>query len=183
MGCRQGSQSRQPSLSGYRKPWRRTGPASWVTGFGSLRLITACPRFNQIGYNRRLLSGAGSSRGIAVPIYEYQCQSCGHQMEALQKISDEPLKDCPVCHKPELSKLISAASFRLKGGGWYETDFKTGGKKQLAESDSATKSSGDEAKAESKDSKTAKPAASGEKGKSSPDKGSKDQSNKPKKAD
>lgn len=104
-------------------------------------------------------------------------------MEALQKISDEPLKDCPVCHKPELSKLISAASFRLKGGGWYETDFKTGGKKQLAESDSATKSSGEEAKAESKDSKAAKPAASGEKGKSSPDKGSKDQSNKPKKAD
>ncbi len=121
-----------------------------------------------------------------MPIYEYQCQSCGHQMEALQKISDEPLKDCPVCHEPELSKLISAASFRLKGGGWYETDFKTGGKKQLAESDSATKSSGDEAKAESKDSKAAKsdkPAASSEKGKSSPDKGSKDQSNKPKKAD
>jgi putative FmdB family regulatory protein len=60
-------------------------------------------------------------------------------MEALQKISDEPLKDCPNCEKAELSKLISAASFRLKGGGWYETDFKTGNKKQLAESDSASK--------------------------------------------
>jgi len=121
-----------------------------------------------------------------VPIYEYQCQGCGHQMEALQKISDEPLKDCPVCHKPELSKLISAASFRLKGGGWYETDFKTGGKKQLAESDSTTKSSGDDVKSDSRAAKAAskdKPAASGEKGKSSPEKGGKDQSSKPKKAD
>jgi putative FmdB family regulatory protein len=107
-------------------------------------------------------------------------------MEALQKISDEPLKDCPVCHKPELSKLISAASFRLKGGGWYETDFKTGGKKQLAESDSTTKSSGDDVKSDSRAAKVAsndKPVASGEKGKSSPEKGGKDQSGKPKKAD
>lgn len=72
-----------------------------------------------------------------MPIYEYQCTKCGHKLEALQKISEEPLLECPACGKSALSKLISAASFRLKGGGWYETDFKTGKKKQLAESESA----------------------------------------------
>jgi putative FmdB family regulatory protein len=75
-----------------------------------------------------------------MPIYEYQCTKCEHKMEALQKISEKPLLDCPVCGKPGLSKLISAASFRLKGSGWYETDFKTGNKKQLAESESAASS-------------------------------------------
>ena len=76
-----------------------------------------------------------------MPIYEYQCTKCEHKMEALQKMSENPLLDCPACGKPGLSKLISAASFRLKGGGWYETDFKTGNKKQLAESESTTPSS------------------------------------------
>ena len=72
-----------------------------------------------------------------MPIYEYACQSCGHQMEAIQKMSDAPLVDCPACEKPELKKQISAAGFRLKGGGWYETDFKSGAKKNLAASDAA----------------------------------------------
>ncbi|HEY5717647.1 MAG TPA: zinc ribbon domain-containing protein [Motiliproteus sp.] len=67
-----------------------------------------------------------------MPIYEYLCADCGHQMEALQKISEDPLKDCPVCQQPGLKKQISAAGFRLAGGGWYETDFKTGSKKNLA---------------------------------------------------
>ncbi|WP_207063548.1 FmdB family zinc ribbon protein [Motiliproteus sp. SC1-56] len=67
-----------------------------------------------------------------MPIYEYRCDGCGHEMEALQKLSDEALKDCPECLKPALQKLISAAGFRLAGGGWYETDFKTGKKKNLA---------------------------------------------------
>ena len=67
-----------------------------------------------------------------MPIYEYQCQECGNELEALQKISDAPLVDCPACEAPELKKKISAAAFRLKGGGWYETDFKTGNKKNLA---------------------------------------------------
>lgn len=67
-----------------------------------------------------------------MPIYEYQCQSCGHEMEALQKMSDPVLTDCPACNKAELKKKISAAGFRLKGNGWYETDFKTSGKKNLA---------------------------------------------------
>ena len=71
-----------------------------------------------------------------MPIYEYRCVSCGHTMEALQRMSDDPLKVCPSCGKETLSKMVSAASFRLKGGGWYETDFKTGKKKQLADSGS-----------------------------------------------
>ncbi len=72
-----------------------------------------------------------------MPIYEYQCQSCGHQLEAIQKISDPLLVDCPECHKPELKKMISAAAFRLKGGGWYETDFKSGDKKKNLAGDGA----------------------------------------------
>ena len=67
-----------------------------------------------------------------MPIYEYQCQACHKELEALQKISDEPLLQCPGCGEPSLKKKISAAAFRLKGGGWYETDFKTGNKKNLA---------------------------------------------------
>jgi len=68
-----------------------------------------------------------------MPIYEYACGACGHEFEALQKVSDAPLKKCPECGKPKLRKLISAPSFRLKGGGWYETDFKSGKKRNLAE--------------------------------------------------
>jgi len=68
-----------------------------------------------------------------MPIYEYRCQACGHELEALQKVSDASLKKCPACGKPKLRKLISAPSFRLKGGGWYETDFKSGNKRNLAD--------------------------------------------------
>ena len=64
-----------------------------------------------------------------MPIYEYQCQLCGHVHEALQKMSADPLVDCPSCNEPGLKKKISAVGFRLKGGGWYETDFKHSGKK------------------------------------------------------
>lgn len=79
-----------------------------------------------------------------MPIYEYQCQSCGHQLEAIQKFSDEPLVDCPACGKARLEKLISASAFRLGGGGWYETDFKTGNKRNLAgNSDSGSTGGGD----------------------------------------
>ncbi len=67
-----------------------------------------------------------------MPIYEYQCQSCNHEHEALQKLNAEPLKDCPVCEQPDLVKKISASGFRLKGNGWYETDFKNGTKKNVA---------------------------------------------------
>lgn len=58
-----------------------------------------------------------------MPIYEYQCKACGHLMEALQKISDVPLKNCPACRKNQLQKQISAAGFQLKGSGWYATDY------------------------------------------------------------
>lgn len=64
-----------------------------------------------------------------MPIYEYACKSCGHQLEALQKLSDAPLTDCPECGDAGLEKLVSAAGFVLKGGGWYVTDFKEKGKK------------------------------------------------------
>lgn len=69
-----------------------------------------------------------------MPFYEYRCGSCGHELEAMQKMSDAPLTDCPSCEQPELVKLVSAAGFRLKGGGWYETDFKGGSKKNVADS-------------------------------------------------
>lgn len=68
-----------------------------------------------------------------MPIYEYQCDACGHRFEKLQKMADEPIRNCPECSKPEARKLVSAAGFRLKGSGWYETDFKTGSKKNLAD--------------------------------------------------
>ena len=87
-----------------------------------------------------------------MPIYEYECVSCGHKLEAIQKLSDAPLTDCPECEESQLKKLVSAAGFRLKGGGWYETDFKTGNKKNVVQSDAKAKP------ASAKDS-TAKPAS------------------------
>lgn len=77
-----------------------------------------------------------------MPIYEYRCQACGHQLEAMQKLADDPLKDCPACGKGELKKLISAAGFQLKGTGWYATDFKGGAKKSEPSGDSGAGSSG-----------------------------------------
>ena len=98
-----------------------------------------------------------------MPIYEYQCKSCGHELEVIQKISEEPLKFCPECGKPDLNKLVSAAGFRLKGGGWYETDFKSGGKKKniagdKSDASSSSSSSGEGAKATSTE--TAKASSS-----------------------
>ena len=69
-----------------------------------------------------------------MPIYEYQCGACQHQYEALRKISDIPLTKCPECGEDSLSKMMSYSGFRLKGDGWYETDFKSGKKKNLATS-------------------------------------------------
>lgn len=73
-----------------------------------------------------------------MPIYEYHCQACGAETEVMHKISDPPARDCPECGKPALSKQVSAAGFRLSGGGWYETDFKSGGKKNVAGDSAAT---------------------------------------------
>ena len=70
-----------------------------------------------------------------MPIYEYACKQCEHVFDVLQKMSDEPLTYCPECGAPELKKLLSAPSFRLKGGGWYETDFKNNDKKKAGSKD------------------------------------------------
>ena len=59
-----------------------------------------------------------------MPIYEYRCSACGHHLEALQKMTEAPLRKCPECGKSQLKRLVSAPQFRLKGSGWYETDFK-----------------------------------------------------------
>jgi putative FmdB family regulatory protein len=94
-----------------------------------------------------------------MPFYEYQCQSCQHQIEVLQKISDPPLRKCPECGKQKLQRLISAPVFRLKGGGWYETDFKSDkeGKRNLAGGDDAPESKPDDAKPAASDKPDAKP--------------------------
>jgi len=91
-----------------------------------------------------------------MPIYEYQCTACGFQKEMLQKISDEPLKICPECGKETMQKMVTAAAFRLKGGGWYETDFKKGNKKNVADSGAASK---EKTTAESKSAGDKKPGS------------------------
>jgi putative FmdB family regulatory protein len=75
-----------------------------------------------------------------MPIYEYQCQNCEHTLEALQKLTDASLTLCPKCSHDTLKKKVSAVGFRLKGGGWYETDFKTGNKKNIAAGESTSAS-------------------------------------------
>jgi putative FmdB family regulatory protein len=72
-----------------------------------------------------------------MPIYEYVCKACGHEAEILHKISDPAPKKCPECGKPKLAKQMSATGFRLGGGGWYDTDFKSGSKMKGAETASA----------------------------------------------
>ena len=83
-----------------------------------------------------------------MPIYEYACVSCEHQFETIQRISEDPLSDCPECGKPDLKKLVSVAAFRLKGAGWYETDFKSDKetKRNLVESPDAKVDKGETAK-------------------------------------
>lgn len=101
-----------------------------------------------------------------MPFYEYQCGSCGHHLEVLQKISDAPLKKCPDCGKSTLKRLISAPVFRLKGGGWYETDFKSDkeNKRNLAGAEEPAGEAKAETKADeaSKTESKAEPAAKAE---------------------
>jgi putative FmdB family regulatory protein len=75
-----------------------------------------------------------------MPIYEYRCTACGKELEALQKLSDAPLKTCPACHDETLVKRVSAAGFQLKGSGWYVTDFKGSGKPAGTKKDGAAES-------------------------------------------
>jgi putative FmdB family regulatory protein len=83
-----------------------------------------------------------------MPIYEYRCESCGHQQEFLQKVSDAPLTVCTKCGKPTFSKMVTAAGFQLKGSGWYATDFRNSGAKPKAASDKPAAST--DAKSDSK---------------------------------
>ena len=94
-----------------------------------------------------------------MPFYEYECSNCKFYVETLQKISDEPLKQCPSCKKQTLKKLISAPVFRLKGSGWYETDFKSEGedKRNLADRDESAEKSDAGKDAASSDAKAEKP--------------------------
>jgi putative FmdB family regulatory protein len=86
-----------------------------------------------------------------MPFYEYQCSSCSHHVEVLQKITDAPLRKCPDCGKQTLKKLMSAPVFRLKGSGWYETDFKSENeqKRNLADRDEGGDSKSEESKTDS----------------------------------
>lgn len=79
-----------------------------------------------------------------MPIYEYQCSACGHHLEKIQKISDAPLTECPVCQKPTLGKIVSAAGFQLKGTGWYVTDFRNKNKPDNGSNNSSSSSNGAE---------------------------------------
>ena len=96
-----------------------------------------------------------------MPIYEYQCQACGHELEKLQRMSDVSLTDCPDCGEEELRRLVSAAGFRLKGAGWYETDFKKNNKKNLHDtgdsSSGASKSGSSASEAPAKSAEKKKP--------------------------
>lgn len=95
-----------------------------------------------------------------MPIYEYACKSCGHRLDALQKMSDDRLVDCPDCGEPELRRLLSAPRFRLKGEGWYETDFKKDNQRNLAKGDGDSEKKPKEKQAEKDTKKEAKPKAS-----------------------
>ncbi len=96
-----------------------------------------------------------------MPFYEYECSACKFYVEALQKISDPPLVKCPSCGKETLQRLISAPVFRLKGAGWYETDFKSDkeNKRNLAEDKEPAKSDGDDKKVKVRASKALKKVA------------------------
>lgn len=100
-----------------------------------------------------------------MPIYEYRCNACGHELDALQKIGDAHLVDCPECDASALRRLISKPSFRLKGSGWYETDFKSDKEKKrnlAGEKDGKSKSD-DKSDGKSAEKKDAKSTDSGKK--------------------
>ena len=109
-----------------------------------------------------------------MPMYEYQCAACGHQLEAIQKFSDKPLKACPKCKKAKLEKLLSKSAIQFKGSGWYITDYarKSSPDTTKSEKDSGTtEAKSDAAKESSTESTTpakeaAKPAAKAEPAKS-----------------
>lgn len=111
-----------------------------------------------------------------MPIHEYECHACGHRFEKLQKVNDAALRVCPACGEPELIKLVSAVAFRLKGGGWYETDFKSGNKKNVlhgAEAGSDASHSSDSAGGDSASSTSSSDSSTGSSSKEDSGKSSK----------
>ena len=95
-----------------------------------------------------------------MPIYEYACKNCSHTLDALQKMSDDPLRDCPECGEAALRRLLSAPRFRLKGEGWYETDFKKDNQRNLAKGEGEPEK---KSTSKSNDKKDSKPAAAASK--------------------
>ena len=125
-----------------------------------------------------------------MPIYEYACRKCDHSLDALQKMADAPLVDCPSCGEPSLKRLLSAPRFRLKGQGWYETDFKKDNQRNLHESGdkknsgdkkdgSGKKDSGDKKTKDSKSTGDGTKTSKTEGNKSSPAKSTKSNKNQP----
>jgi putative FmdB family regulatory protein len=131
---------------------------------GQIHARGAAASASSIGYNLEFSTVSPHIASI-MPIYEYRCSACGFEKDALQKMSDPPLVDCPQCGRPTLVKKVSAAGFQLKGTGWYATDFKSSSKpapdKPDAKSESKGESKGDTA-AEGGDKKGADKAASTE---------------------
>lgn len=115
-----------------------------------------------------------------MPIYEYECQKCGHTLEALQKFSDKPLRECPECGKHQLKRLVSAPLFRLAGSGWYETDFKS--EKERKRNLLEKGETGEKAAAPAETKEAAPPAAAVAKADSSPPAKSRTMVTKPAKA-
>ena len=106
-----------------------------------------------------------------MPIYEYACKNCSHTLDALQKMSDDPLLDCPECGESQLKRLVSAPRFRLKGKGWYETDFKKDNQRNLSTGDTESGKSGTSNSEDA--SKSGSKSDSGSKSSSKSDSGSK----------
>jgi len=97
-----------------------------------------------------------------MPIYPYRCENCGFQKDALQKLSDAPLRDCPECGQPRLVKQLTAAGFALKGTGWYVTDFRDSGKKSSPKDASKPAAAAADATVGASDTQSAPPAAAAE---------------------
>lgn len=115
-----------------------------ITVFLLVFLRSCAARLNRVRLRLRIM-----------PIYEYRCDNCSHELEAFQKISEGLLVKCPECSKDSLIKKISAAGFRLKGAGWYETDFKSGNKKNVSSSDEGS-SGGSDSKSKESDASSSK---------------------------
>ena len=103
--------------------------------------------------------GLGVVPADNMPIYEYECRDCGRRLDALRKISDPPLTECPECGRHSLKKLLSAPHFRLKGSGWYETDFKHSGREKPA---GEAKAGAENGKTAGKDKDSAKTSSGGD---------------------